>query len=160
VVTDVPLGGDDALQPAADLTKRVPTTAGHGSGADKDPFNYNLEHNILYSVNDYQGNRHRNRRLDQNGDIVDEYLDNDGNEQSRQVVGYYKDDMAFNGHNRSIEVDGKVNEFELQYEYKPFPGIEAVSWIYVDTEGNVLRTKVISEAQGGGMSTVSNDSEE
>ncbi|KAK3334540.1 hypothetical protein B0H65DRAFT_565852 [Neurospora tetraspora] len=154
---DVPL---DAGAAEHDLSKRVPATGGHSSGADHDPFNYNLEHNILYSVNDYQGNRHRNRRLDQNGEIFDEYLDNDGNEQSRTVVGYYKDDMTFNGHNRSIEVDGKVKEFELQYEYKPFPGIEAISWIYVDAEGKVVRTKVISEAQGGGTSTVSNDSEE
>lgn len=159
VARDVPLGsGEDPLQVAANLAKRVPAT-GHGSGADKDPFNYNLEHNILYSVNDYQGNRHRNRRLDQNGDIFDEYLDNDGNEQSRQVVGNYKDDMTFTGHNRTVEVDGK-KQFELQYEYKPFPGIEAISWVYVDENGEVVKTKVISEAQGGGTSTVSNDSEE
>ncbi|EAA33524.1 hypothetical protein NCU08522 [Neurospora crassa OR74A] len=162
-VKEVPLGarGASGDEHEHDLSRRVPAAGhGHGSGEDHDPFNYNLEHNILYSVNNYQGNKHRNRRLDQNGDIFDEYLDNDGNEQSRQVVGYYKDDMTFNGHNRTIEVDGKVKEFELQYEYKPFPGIEAICWIYVDTEGKVVRTKVISEAQGGGTSTVSNDSEE
>ncbi|KAH7631475.1 hypothetical protein B0T09DRAFT_407530 [Sordaria sp. MPI-SDFR-AT-0083] len=162
VLKDVPLNGlgSEPLEVVANLAKRVPSAVGHGSGADKDPFNYNIQHNILYSVNDYQGNRHRNRRLDQNGDIFDEFLDNDGNEQSRQVVGYYKDDMTFTGHNRTVEVDGKT-EFELQYEYKPFPGIEAISWIYVDAEeGEVVRTKVISEAQGGGTSTVSNDSEE
>ncbi|KAL0472773.1 hypothetical protein QR685DRAFT_153951 [Neurospora intermedia] len=163
-VREVPLGGTSGAsgdENEHDLSKRVPAAGhGHGSGENHDPFNYNLEHNILYSVNNYQGNKHRNRRLDQNGDIFDEYLDNDGNEQSRQVVGYYKDDMMFNGHNRTIEVDGRVKEFELQYEYKPFPGIEAICWIYVDAEGKVVRTKVISEAQGGGTSTVSNDSEE
>lgn len=160
IARDVPLGsGEDPLQVAANLAKRVPAT-GHGSGADKDPFNYNLEHNILYSVNDYQGNRHRNRRLDQNGDIFDEYLDNDGNEQSRKVVGNYKDDMTFTGHNRTVETADGKKQFELQYEYKPFPGIEAISWVYVDEEDKVVKTKVISEAQGGGTSTVSNDSEE
>lgn len=129
-VRDEPLGARGASGEEHDLAKRVPATGhGHGLGEDHDPFNYNLEHNILYSVNDYQGNKHRNRRLNQNGDIFDEYLDNDGNEQSRQVVGYFKDNMTFNGHNRTIEVDGKVKEFELQYEYKPFPGIEAICWI-------------------------------
>ncbi|KXX78200.1 hypothetical protein MMYC01_205494 [Madurella mycetomatis] len=120
---------------------------------------YNLEHNVLYSVNDYQGNAHRNRILAQNGDLYDEFLDNDGNERRREVVGYYERDMTFNGHNKTIEVDGEVREFELQYVYNPFPGIEVTSWIYVDTAGQVTRTQVIAEAHGGGTSTISNDSD-
>jgi hypothetical protein len=120
---------------------------------------FTLEHNVLYSVNDYQGNAHRNRVLAQNGDLVDEYLDNDGNEQRREVVGYYERDMTFNGHNKTIEVDGEVREYELQYVYNPFPGIEVTSWIYTDTAGKVTRTQVIAEAQGGGSSTISNDSD-
>ena len=39
---------------------------------------FKLEENILYSVNDYQGNSHRNRVLRQNGDIEDQFLDNNG----------------------------------------------------------------------------------
>ncbi|KAK4220800.1 hypothetical protein QBC38DRAFT_404388 [Podospora fimiseda] len=122
--------------------------------------NYNIEHNVLFSVNDYTGAKHKNRILAQDGSIYDEYLDNNGNEQSRATVGWYADDMTFNGHNRTVKGDdGEFIEYELQYEYKPFPGIEVFSFVFVDEEGKVLRTQVISEAFGGGMSTISNDSE-
>ncbi|KAK3985867.1 hypothetical protein QBC44DRAFT_249518 [Cladorrhinum sp. PSN332] len=121
---------------------------------------YNLEHNVLYSVNDYTGAAHKNRILAQDGSIYDEFLDNDGNEQSRATVGWYADDMTFSGHNRTVKgEDGEFVEYELQYEYKPFPGIEVFSYIFVDQGGKVLRTQVISEAFGGGMSTISNDSD-
>ena len=120
-----------------------------------------LEHNILYSVNDYTGHTHTNRVLAQNGDIYDEYLDNDGSEtRERRVVGNYLSDMRFNGHNRTIEDgDGGVQEFELQYVYTPFPGIEVTSWVYVGLDGGVVRTQVFAEAFGGGTSTISNDSD-
>lgn len=123
--------------------------------------NYNLEHNILYSINDYTGHTHTNRVLAQNGDIYDEFLDNDGTQQGeKRVVGYYARDMQFNGHNKTIEVDGEVKEFELQYLYAPFPGIEVTSWVYVSAaDGSVTRTQVIAEAFGGGGSTISNDSD-
>lgn len=128
---------------------------------------YNLEHNVLYSVNDYRGNAHRNRVLAQNGDLYDEYLDNGGNELRREIVGHYARDMVFTGHNRTVEVDGdgdgkgSVEEFELQYRYGPFPGLEVTCLVYVDAAdpGRVTRTRVVAEAQGGGTSTVSNDSE-
>ncbi|KAK0747404.1 hypothetical protein B0T21DRAFT_276687 [Apiosordaria backusii] len=120
---------------------------------------HKLESNVLFSVNDYTGKAHKNRVLAQDGSIYDEYLDNDGNEQSRVVVGSYDKDMQFNGHNRTIEEDGNITEFELQYEYKPFPGVDVTSWIFVDTTGKVTRTQVIAEAQGGGSSTISNDSD-
>ncbi|KAG7291185.1 hypothetical protein NEMBOFW57_001197 [Staphylotrichum longicolle] len=123
--------------------------------------NYNLEHNILYSINDYTGHTHTNRVLAQNGDIYDEFLDNDGTQQGeKRVVGYYARDMQFNGHNKTIEVDGEAKEFELQYLYAPFPGIEVTSWVYVSAaDGSVTRTQVIAEAFGGGGSTISNDSD-
>jgi hypothetical protein len=136
---------------------------------------YTLDHNILYSVNDYTGQTHTNRVLAQNGDIYDEYLDNDGTEvRERRVVGYYARDMVFTGHNRTIYLDEDgsassggggtgevrlVKEFELQYVYAPFPGLEVTSWVYVDVTGEVLRTRVIAEASGGGTSTISNDEE-
>ncbi|KAK4459688.1 hypothetical protein QBC42DRAFT_273898 [Cladorrhinum samala] len=123
--------------------------------------NHNIEHNVLYSVNDYTGQTHKNRILAQDGSLYDEFLDNDGTEQSRTTVGFYADDMTFTGHNRTIKGEnGEVVEFELQYEYRPFPGIEVFSYIFVDTAGKVLRTQVISEAFGGGMSTISNDSDD
>jgi hypothetical protein len=137
---------------------------------------YTLDHNILYSVNDYTGQTHTNRVLAQNGDIYDEYLDNDGTEvRERRVVGYYARDMVFTGHNRTVYLaeDGStssgsggvgegrlVKEFELQYVYAPFPGLEVTSWVYVDVTGEVLRTRVIAEASGGGTSTVSNDEDD
>ncbi|KAI0835620.1 hypothetical protein F5Y06DRAFT_275885 [Hypoxylon sp. FL0890] len=117
---------------------------------------YNLAHNILYSINDYSGQTHTNRILAQNGSIYDSFLDNDGNEHGRQVVGYYSRDMTFTGHNRSITVDGKT-EYELGFEYKPFPGLDVVANVYVTPGGAVSKTKVISEVEGGGTSTISDD---
>ncbi|KAK0717609.1 hypothetical protein B0T26DRAFT_646884 [Lasiosphaeria miniovina] len=139
-----------------------PVNGSSGSGsanAKRSEPSFSLEHNVLYSVNDYTGKTHTNRRLAQNGTIFDEFLDNDGTEHGRAVVGYYARDMVFNGHNKTIAVDGHVSEFELQYEYKPFPGIDVTCWIYLDPAGKVTRTQVIAEAQGGGTSTISNDSE-
>ncbi|KAK3322876.1 hypothetical protein B0H66DRAFT_216298 [Apodospora peruviana] len=144
------------------LTEPFNTTSGGGAGAQNKrslELNYNIEHNVLYSVNDYTGQTHTNRVLAQNGSIFDEFLDNDGNEHGRTLVGHYSRDMTFNGHNKTISVDGEVKEYELQYEYRPFPGIEVVSWIYLDPAGKVTRTQVIAEAQGGGTSTISNDSD-
>ena len=121
---------------------------------------YNLAHNILYSVNDYTGHTHTNRILAQNGDIYDQFLDNDGAETgARQVVGYYARDMTFNGHNKTIELDGEVKELELQYVYAPFAGLEVTSWVWVGVGGEVLRTRVIAEAFGGGGSTIAADSD-
>lgn len=142
-------------------SSRAAASASNTAAANaKRELDYLFAHNVLYSINDYQGMAHTNRILGQNGTIYDEFLDNAGNEHGRRVVGWYANDMTFNGHNRTIEVDGKATEFELQYEYRPFPGIEVKSWIYVDvgTE-KVVRTQVIAEAHGGGTSTISNDSE-
>jgi len=132
---------------------------GNNGNQKRSELSYNLEHNVLYSVNDYQGKVHTNRILAQNGTMYDEHLDNDGNESHRVTVGYYARDMEFNDHNKTISVDGEVKEYELQYLYKPFPGIEVVSWIYLDPAGKVTRTQVIAEGHGGGTSTISNDSD-
>ncbi|KAI2785044.1 hypothetical protein F4815DRAFT_2840 [Daldinia loculata] len=126
------------------------------SNSKRDILDYSLAYNILYSVNDYSGQTHTNRILAQNGSIYDSLLDNNGDEHSRQVVGYYSRDMAFTGHNRTITIDGKT-EYELFYEYKPFPGLDAVANIYVTPEGKVVKTQVVAEAQGGGTSTISDD---
>ncbi|KAI0181216.1 hypothetical protein GGR52DRAFT_23330 [Hypoxylon sp. FL1284] len=116
----------------------------------------NLAYNILYSVNDYSGKTHTNRILAQNGSIYDSFLDNDGVEHGRQVVGYYSRDMSFTGHNRTITTDGST-EFELQYEYKPYPGLDVVANIYVTPAGQVVKTKIIAEAEGGGTSHLAED---
>lgn len=136
---------------------------GEGGGGNnnnkRSELSYNLEHNVLYSVNDFQGKTHTNRILAQNGTMYDEFLDNDGHETGRKTVGYYSRDMTFNGHNKTISVDGEIKEFELQYQYTPFVGINVTSWIYIDTTGKVTRTQVIAEGRGGGTATISNDSD-
>jgi len=130
-------------------------------GLQKRDLNYNIEHNVLYSVNDYTGHTHTNRVLAQDGSIYDEFLDNDGTETGREVVGSYKTHMKFTGHNRTVTDDeGTVREVELEYEYAPFPGLEVTSWVYQDAEGNVVRTQVVAEVEGGGTSTISNDSDD
>ncbi|KZL80597.1 hypothetical protein CI238_10456 [Colletotrichum incanum] len=127
------------------------------SSVAKRDLTYRIENNILYSVNDFSGRTHTNRVLAQNGSLYDVYLDNSGNESGKRVVGYYSRDMTFSGHNKTVKVDGQVKEFELQYLYAPYPGLEAFSNIYVDTTGRVVRTKIVAEAEGGGTATISND---
>ncbi|EON98283.1 hypothetical protein UCRPA7_6244 [Phaeoacremonium minimum UCRPA7] len=146
---------DENGNPVSGSEKRDLGIPGLSSSLD-----YNIHHNVLYSVNNYEGKAHTNRVLGQNGSLFDVYLDNDGNEKGRAVVGYYSRDMTFTGHNKTISIDGQVKEYELQYEYRPFHGIEVISWIYLNTVGKVTRTQVISEAWGGGTSTISNDDED
>jgi hypothetical protein len=118
------------------------------------PRNWNLEHNVLYSVNDYSGRTHTNRVLTQSGSIVDQFLDNEGVMHSQTVVGDYLKDMTFNGYNKSIVLDGHVAQ-ELEYVYAPFPGLSVVSAVFLNSNGSmVVATKVLSESSAGGSSTV------
>ena len=117
------------------------------------PRSFELENNILYSINNYSGNTHTNRILAQNGDIIDESLDNDGNTYSRQVVGSYRTDMVLLEKNQEVVRNGQ-NLRELGYLYMPMAGISAVSAIYTDAEGQVVATQVLSESSGGGGSTI------
>lgn len=117
---------------------------------------YELEHNILYSTNNYRASKHTNRVLEQNGDLVDQYLDNDGNLLGQQVVGNYQGEMTFTGHETTVEYEGEqVNE--RQYVYTPYHGLSTVSAIFVDSDGKVVRTQVIAESSAGGSSTISDD---
>ncbi|OAP61561.1 hypothetical protein AYL99_03764 [Fonsecaea erecta] len=115
-----------------------------------------LDEGILYSVNDYSGNTHTNRILDQAGNIVDQKLHNDGSVYSSQVVGSYWHDMAFTGHERAVLFNGE-NAKELEYSYSPFNGFSSIAAIYQDAQGNVLGTRVLSEIEGGGSSTIADD---
>ncbi|CAI4219741.1 unnamed protein product [Parascedosporium putredinis] len=118
------------------------------SGAEKRDLRYNLEYNILYSINDYSGKAHTNRVLAQNGDLVDIKLDNEGRETGRSVAGTFARLMEFTGHNKTISVDDEVTEYEMQYVYKPFPSIEVFAWVYMNTAGAITRTEVIAGATG------------
>jgi hypothetical protein len=135
---------------------------GNGGGKQngKRDLGFPFDENILYSINDYSGQTHTNRILAQNGSLIDIFLDNKGDEHGRKVVGYYKKFMEFTGHNRTISVDGKVKEFELQYIYRPYPGLEVTSYIYVNKKGKVTRTQVIAEVEGGGTSHISDDDDD
>ncbi|WYZ40979.1 hypothetical protein EsH8_IV_001320 [Colletotrichum jinshuiense] len=146
----------DGLGDIVNKTVGAVTDPAESSVAKRD-LTYRLENNILYSVNDFSGRTHTNRVLAQNGSMFDVSLDNNGDETGRRVVGYYSRDMAFTGHNRTVSVDGRPVEFELQYLYAPYPGLEAFSNIYVDAGGRVVRTKIVAEAEGGGTATISND---
>ncbi|MCJ1356401.1 MAG: hypothetical protein MMC33_006396 [Icmadophila ericetorum] len=117
------------------------------------PRSYDLVNNILYSMNDYSGNTHTNHVLLQNGSIVDQFLDNNGNVHNLQIVGSYLSDMTFNGYNQSVTKDGQAAH-ELEYVYTPFNGLSVVSAIYVDVANKVLATQVLSESGAGGSSTI------
>lgn len=115
-----------------------------------------LEQNVLYSVNDYSGNTHTNRILAQNGDIVEQTLDNVGKISTERVVGNYEKDMTPNGFSLPVIHDGWEAD-ELEYEYAPFPGLSVVALIYKAREGGkVVGAQVVSEAFAGGSSTIEN----
>ncbi|KAH8176640.1 hypothetical protein LIA77_05058 [Sarocladium implicatum] len=167
-------GDDSSSSPDSDAESAAAITR-------RNLLQFKLDNNILYSVHDFSGSTHRNRILAQNGSLIDSFLNNNGDVSRERVVGFYANDMIFNGHNRTVyepteppvgggdsnesgndddagddddEQDKVIKEFELQYVYRPFPGVEATSNIYVDTQGNVLRTQVIAEAEGGGTATI------
>lgn len=91
--------------------------------------------------------------LNQAGNIVDEFLDNQGTIHGQSIVGKYDTDMRFNGHNHTATFGAK-KAWELEYVYEPFPGLSVVSAIFVDDGGAVLGTQVLSESSAGGSSTV------
>lgn len=97
--------------------------------------NFEFTQNILYSVNDYSGNTHTNRVLAQNGDLVDQSLDNAGFIYNALVVGNYLSDMVPTGRERSgVVVEGQRTT-EREYVYLPFAGLEVVSKVYVGANG-------------------------
>lgn len=119
-----------------------------------DLYHFELENNILYSINDYSGNTHTNRILAQNGDIIEQTLDNHGTVSGQTTVGSYLNDMRWNGYNQSVTYKGQ-EAWDLEYVYAPFPGLMAISMIYLSKAGGaVLGTQLIAEARGGGSSTI------
>lgn len=118
--------------------------------------NMEFDQNILYSVNDYTGNTHTNRVLAQNGDLVDQSLDNAGFVYNAQVVGRYDTEMTPTGRVREgVIVDG-VRTREEEWVYLPLPGLEIVCKVYVGETG-VVATKMFVEIEGGGNSSISAD---
>lgn len=121
--------------------------------------NLEFDQGILYSINDYSGNTHTNRILAQNGDLLDQSLDNDGFVFNAQVVGSYDTEMTATGRVREgVIIDG-VRTREEEYVYLPVPGLEVVCKVYVGDGGDVVATRVFVEIEGGGNSSISADVE-
>ncbi|KAK5938694.1 hypothetical protein PMZ80_008886 [Knufia obscura] len=119
-----------------------------------------MQHGILYAVNDYRGNTHTNRVLEQNGEIVDMSLDNNGVVHSTNVVGTFESLMEFTGQERQdVIIDGAVTT-EKEYRYLPFPGLEVLCQIFLGAGGNVVGTRLVAEVEGGGSSIISGREEE
>ena len=122
--------------------------------------NFEFDQNILYSVNDYSGNTHTNRVFAQNGDLVDQSLDNNGFIYNAQVVGNYATDMTPLGRERAgVVIEGQVTT-EREYVYVPFAGLEVVSKVYFGADGGVVATRVFVEIEGGGQSSISGDGDD
>ncbi|KAJ9617161.1 hypothetical protein H2200_000882 [Cladophialophora chaetospira] len=128
-------------------------TGGSSSSSDLSARDAILEQGILYSINDYQGNTHTNFILDQAGNIVEQKLHNDGSVFASTIVGSYWHDMTFTGHEDTVVFDGQTAK-ELRYSYTPFNGFSSIVAIFVDAQGNVLGTRVLSEIEGGGSSSI------
>jgi hypothetical protein len=119
-----------------------------------DLFQLELENNILYSINNFEGRTHTNRVLAQNGDIVDQKLDNNGRISETKVVGNYLKDMSFNGFNQTVTFKGQ-EVIEEEYVYTPYTGLMAISGIFKSkTSGEVVGTQLLAEARGGGSASI------
>jgi hypothetical protein len=139
-----------------DVSQIVNTTAGALTGGSAvSRRSYEVEHNVLYSINDYSGNTHTNRILNQDGSIVDQKLDNGGHISSQIQVGDYLQEMTFNGYNESVSRGGATRQ--LEYVYSPFPGLSVVAAVFTRDDGSVVSTQVVSESGGGGSSTIGSD---
>lgn len=128
-----------------------------GSPATKraeDLMQFDLRHNILFSKNDFSGNTHTRRVLAQNGDILEQKLNNYGSVSNERVVGNYQRDMRFSGFNESVVFKGEEVR-EEEYVYEPFRGLFSVVGVFKDkTTGEVVGTQLLAEARGGGSATI------
>lgn len=115
-----------------------------------------IEDNILFSINDFSGNSHTNRVLAQNGDIVEQDLDNDGRVSGTRVVGTYAKDMTFTGHEDTVDRDGQ-EVLSKQYKYEPIHGVQAIAAVFFDGKGGVVGTQILSELEAGGHATIAAD---
>lgn len=139
------LGGDSSSSSSG-------SSSTSSSEALKIKRSFELENNILFSINDFSGNSHTNRVLAQNGDIVEQDLDNDGRVSGSRVVGSYLKDMTFTGHEETV--DGVLSK---QYKYEPIHGVQAVSAVFFDGKGAVTGTQILSELEAGGFASIAAD---
>ncbi|KAF1926505.1 uncharacterized protein M421DRAFT_102536 [Didymella exigua CBS 183.55] len=112
---------------------------------------FEIKSNILYSANDFSGNTHTRCVLAQNGDIVEEKLNNYGSISNEGVVGDYQKGMRFDGFNESVMFKGE----EIREMYEPFKGLYSIIGVFKSkTTGEVVGTQLLAEARGGGSATI------
>ena len=139
---------------------------GSGSGSNssssaaskrsEDLMQFDIVNNILFSKNDFSGNTHTRRVLKQNGDIVEQKLNNYGSIANEKVVGNYAKDMRFNGFNESVTFKGEEVR-EEEYVYEPFRGLFSIIGVFKSkTTGEVVGTQLLAEARGGGTANIGN----
>lgn len=128
------------------------SSSGSSSGSQATKRSFELENNILFSINDFSGNSHTNRVLAQNGDIVEQDLDNYGRVSGSRVVGSYLEDMTFTGHEETV--DGVLSK---QYKYEPIHGVQAIAAVFFDGKGGVKGTQILSELEAGGFASIAAD---
>lgn len=146
------LGGDDSSSESSSSSSSSSNSTSEASSlAIKRSFE--IENNILFSINDFSGNAHTNRVLEQNGDIVEQDLDNTGRVSGTRVVGSYKTDMTFNGNEETHDRNGE-EMLSKQYLYEPIRGVQAVAAIFFGAEGSVVGTQILSELEAGGFATI------
>lgn len=115
---------------------------------------FDIKNNILYSANDFSGNTHTRRVLAQNGDIIEQKLNNYGSISNERVVGNYQKNMRFNGFNESVTFKGEEVR-EEEYVYEPFRGLFSIVGVFKSkSTGEVVGTQLLAEARGGGSATI------
>jgi hypothetical protein len=124
---------------------------------DTDFHQFDLLNNILYSINNFEGNTHKRRVLAQNGDIIEQTLDNRGTVSGMTHVGDYLTSMRFNGFNESVTYHGQ-EVWEEEYIYEPFVGLYSISGVFKSkSTGAVVGTQLLAEARGGGSADIGNE---
>lgn len=130
------------------------SSASAASKRSEDLMQFDIKNNILYSANDFSGNTHTRRVLAQNGDIVEQKLNNYGSISNERVVGNYQKNMRFNGFNESVTFKGEEVR-EEEYVYEPFKGLYSIIGVFKSkTTGEVVGTQLLAEARGGGSATI------
>lgn len=148
------LGGSGSGSGSNSSSSSSPSSA--VSKRAEDLMQFDIRNNILFSKNDFSGNTHTRRVLAQNGDIVEQKLNNYGSISNERVVGNYQKDMRFNGFNESVTFKGEEVR-EEEYVYEPFRGLFSVVGVFKDkTTGKVVGTQLLAEARGGGTANIGN----
>ncbi|KAF9694022.1 hypothetical protein EKO04_007903 [Ascochyta lentis] len=146
----------DGLGSGSNSTSSSSSTSA-ASKRSEDLMQFDIKNNILYSANDFSGNTHTRRVLAQNGDIVEQKLNNYGSISNERVVGNYQKNMRFNGFNESVTFRGEEVR-EEEYVYEPFKGLFSIIGVFKSkSTGEVVGTQLLAEARGGGSATIGNE---